>query len=356
MKRKLVSLLLVLTLVVSSAAAMSCLSWAAEENVTVYVTMSNKGEVAVAKDGKVMADVAVKVPAGSTVDTVMKKFHKAYMPKGYTISSAGWVTKIWGVDEAATVFAVNDVTLMTVITDTTVKAGDRISANIMEDGVTFSDFYSYFDKSKATVIAGEEISLTLKGYPGMMGGEAAAIAKAQLGIATDKGFVALEGVVTDEAGNVVIKMDPAKFPAGKTYVISAKGTVLTTVENWQTGETSDIDAPIIAPVCKVTVQSKTAAGVKATKITGVKVAASKGKVALTWKKSEGYKVDGYQIYRSTKKDSGFKKMYTAKTKSYKNTKSLKKGTRYYYKVRGYRSVDGKTVYTAWSKTVSAVAK
>ena len=72
MKRKLVSLLLVLTLVVSSAAAMTCLSWAAEKDATVYVTISNRGDVAVTEDGEIMADVAVKVAEGATVDDVMR--------------------------------------------------------------------------------------------------------------------------------------------------------------------------------------------------------------------------------------------------------------------------------------------
>lgn len=359
MKRKLVSLLLVLTLVVSSAAAMSCLSWAAEKTATVYVTVSNCGDVAVTENGEPMADVAVKVAADATVDEVMKVFHEKYCKDGFAMSENEWgpfVSKLWGVETTNTLFFVNDTALVETIPNVKIKDGDRIVASINADGDHFSDYYTYFSQKKADITTGEDLSLTLKGYSGMMGGEAAAIANVQLGVVTDKGFVALEGVVTDDAGNAVIKMDPAQFEVGKTYVISAKGIVPTTASDWNTGETFDVDAPTIAPVCKVTVQSKIAAGVKATKITSVKATASKGKVALAWKKSVGYKVDGYQVYRSTKKSSGFTKMFTTKAKSYKNTKSLKKGTRYYYKVRGYRTVDRKTVYTNWSDTVSAVAK
>ena len=361
MKRKLVSLMLILALVVSCAASMTALSFGAEKTATVYVTISNRGDVAVSEDGKVMADVAVKVAAGTTVDDVMKAFHKAYCKDGYAMTDGEWgafVSKLWGVETTNNLFFVNNVGLVEAVDAAKVKDGDRIVASINADDKLYSDFYSYFSKTKVTVTTGEELSLTLKGFSGMLKGEAEAIAKAQLGVVTDKGFAPLEGVITDEAGNAVIKMDPAQFEVGKTYVISAKGTVPTTATDWSAEGTPtvDVDAPTIAPVCKVTVQSKVAAGVKATKITDAKITASKGKTALKWKKSAGYKVDGYQIYKSTKKNSGFKKVDTAKTAKYSiDKKALKKGN-HYYKVRGYRIVDGKTVYTQWSAAVRVTVK
>lgn len=96
---------------------------------------------------------------------------------------------------------------------------------------------------------------------------------------------------------------------------------------------------------------KLIAGVKNTKIIYPKAVKYKKGIKVTWKKTSGYKMDGYQVWRSTKKTSGFKKMTEKRTCSYYNTKSLKKGVTYYYKIRGYRMIEGKRYYTAY-RTIS----
>ncbi len=80
-------------------------------------------------------------------------------------------------------------------------------------------------------------------------------------------------------------------------------------------------------------------------------------IKVTWKVSE--KVDGlkYQVYKSSKKSSGYSKAKSTSSLSYKNTSGLTKGKTYYYKVRGYKSIGGKTYYTEWSnKTSKKVTK
>ena len=67
----------------------------------------------------------------------------------------------------------------------------------------------------------------------------------------------------------------------------------------------------------------------APKITGSNVASS-GKPRLTWAKVEG--AVKYEIWRSTKQNSGFTKIYTQKGTTYTNTKAVA-GTKYYYKVK-----------------------
>ena len=82
---------------------------------------------------------------------------------------------------------------------------------------------------------------------------------------------------------------------------------------------------------------------------------------MQWRKSAGYRVDYYEVYRTAKRGSWEDAAYF-KTKEggmsgwYKNTKELKKGTRYYYKVRGVKELDGKKVYTRWSTLAYRIAQ
>ena len=88
----------------------------------------------------------------------------------------------------------------------------------------------------------------------------------------------------------------------------------------------------------------------------VKVKAiAKKKNRISWKKIS--KVDGYMIYRSTKKNSGYKLIKTVNSskKSYTDTKA-KSGKKYYYYVKAYKKVNGKKIYGKISKKVSKTTK
>lgn len=94
-------------------------------------------------------------------------------------------------------------------------------------------------------------------------------------------------------------------------------------------------------------------GLAKTKVIKLTAESESKKVKLTWKKSSsGYAVDTYQIWRSQKKSSGYKKIFTSSNATncyYVNTKNLKPDTTYWYKVRGIRTVCGETIYTPFTK-------
>ena len=118
--------------------------------------------------------------------------------------------------------------------------------------------------------------------------------------------------------------------------------------------------------CKVTVKDNVLSGntknfvktknkkvaVSAVKLSSVKNVSGK-KAKISWKKKSDY--SNYDIYQSTSSKSGYKKKQSCKGKEYTIGK-LKKGTTYYYKVRGYAK-DGKVVvYSDWSNVKSVKIK
>ena len=79
----------------------------------------------------------------------------------------------------------------------------------------------------------------------------------------------------------------------------------------------------------------------------LKTKVGKKKVKLTFAKASG--ATKYEIYRSTKKNKGFKKIATVSGNTYKD-KKVKRKKIYYYKVKSVRTGRG-TVRSGFSKTV-----
>ena len=106
-----------------------------------------------------------------------------------------------------------------------------------------------------------------------------------------------------------------------------------------------------APATPTTAVKKTTVSKpKATTIKSLKKSGKKA-VKITYKKVSG--VSGYQIYMSTKKKSGYKKIATLSSKKSSYTKGkLKKGKKYYFKVRTMKKVSGKYRYSSFSKVRS----
>ena len=77
----------------------------------------------------------------------------------------------------------------------------------------------------------------------------------------------------------------------------------------------------------------------------------KNKVTITYKKAKS--ASGYAVYHATKKNGKYKKVATLK--SLKKTFKVKKGS-HYYKLRAYKKVGKKTIYTGYSSIVKAKVK
>ena len=116
------------------------------------------------------------------------------------------------------------------------------------------------------------------------------------------------------------------------------------------------------------VRTATIKKAKAAKTTVSVKALTKHRAKVTWKKVtlsyavEGKKyiraVTGYNVYRAAKKNGKYKLIKTVKkagTLKYTD-KKLKKGKKYFYKVRTYTRIDGKTYLGKWSKVKKIRAK
>lgn len=110
------------------------------------------------------------------------------------------------------------------------------------------------------------------------------------------------------------------------------------------GEKERIEnAWIISGVRNTTIQAKVSSTEKA----------QPGRVSLirlNWTKSKGFQVDGYEIYHSFD-DSYYQKAYTMEGNDCYN-RNVMSGTTKYYKIRGYRNVNGLICYTRWSNVIS----
>ena len=115
---------------------------------------------------------------------------------------------------------------------------------------------------------------------------------------------------------------------------------------------------ISAPTQPTTTPTTSAKAVSKPKSTSIKkVKSAKKAISVEWKKVSGAK--GYEIqvatdkkFKKNKKTVTVKKQKTTKT----TVKKLKAKKKYYVRVRTYKIVNGKKVYSAWSKAKSVKTK
>ncbi len=171
-------------------------------------------------------------------------------------------------------------------------------------------------------------------------------------IAAGKGFKAelssdgTKATITVEEGYEIVDVLVNGISKGK----------VTEITGLKTGDTIEVktEKKQTEPV-KPADNKRIIKGVKNTEIELETTVNKDGNIVIKWKKSKGYRVDSFEILRAVKKNGKYSKIYTTKSGKASrivNAKNLKDGKRYYYKVRGVRTIDGKKYYTEWSNIES----
>lgn len=126
------------------------------------------------------------------------------------------------------------------------------------------------------------------------------------------------------------KVNTKKFKTGSYILVAALAAVSFDDDYYGDGDDSEIDPEDTLVSVNFTLKTLKAP-------TKLKATAGKRKVTVTYKKASGAKK--YEIYRSTKKSSGYKKIATTSKTKYVD-KKVKKRKKYYYKVRSVRTGNG----------------
>ena len=224
--------------------------------VTVSFTVSEKGVLAKTSSGKAAVELPVTVTDVNsdgilTFDEALVALHEAYCPDGYALNGNS-VRKLWGSEVTAPIVAKNDKVLEKAVNwkTSTVAEGDKLYAASIKDTNEYSDCLSYFDKKAVTVEAGKEFTLTLKAAGEYFSGSNYSELNAYgISVGTwEKGsFQAITGAKTASNGTVTLS-----FAKAGTYIVTASGTLPGEADD--STDTYDVDCPVSAPYCIVTVK------------------------------------------------------------------------------------------------------
>lgn len=224
--------------------------------VTVSFTVSEKGVLAKTSSGKAAVELPVTVTDVNsdgilTFDEALVALHEAYCPDGYALNGNS-VRKLWGSEVTAPIVAKNDKVLEKAVNwkTSTVAEGDKLYAASIKDTNEYSDCLSYFDKKAVTVEAGKEFTLTLKAAGEYFSGSNYSELNAYgISVGTwEKGsFQAITGAKTATNGTVTLS-----FAKAGTYIVTASGTLPGEADDGI--DTYDVDCPVSAPYCIVTVE------------------------------------------------------------------------------------------------------
>lgn len=248
---------------------------------TVYFTVSQQGVLAKTSSDKAAVELPVTVTDVNsdgilTFDEALVALHEAYCPDGYALNGNS-VRKLWGSEVTAPIVAKNDKVLEKAVNwkTSTVAEGDKLYAASVKDTVDYSDCLSFFDKKAVTVEAGKEFTLTLKAAGEYFSGSNYSELNAyDISVGTwEKGsFQAITGAKTAANGTVTLS-----FAKAGTYIVTASGTLPGEADDGF--DTYDVDCPVTAPYCVVTVNGSSVEPAKNAQVTFT--VSNKGVLATT---------------------------------------------------------------------------
>ena len=201
----------------------------ATDSITVYVSVVQGGEFIVGKNGDTMAYVPITVNSQEPkIDDAFITLHDAYYidgASGYETTEMGYkaITKFWGVNSSSVSYYNNNLAAWD--PDDIIEDGAHLVFWFYQDTKYWTDTYTFFDKTAASVSSDETLNLTLtqKDYS-----ENNPLVGATITVDGKE----VSDKITDAEGKVSLS-----FEEGGTYTVSAKYT----------------NSYIVPPVCIVTV-------------------------------------------------------------------------------------------------------
>ena len=212
------------------------------EGFKVYMTVVNKGELAVTKSGEAMARQKVIVndingDGKYSYDEALVAAHDTYFEGGAAAGYESGVTKLWGVEnDSGYIFYQESEPISSGVTGVYLEDGQYLIAVILKEAKISADWITFFDKQQVTAKVDEAIKLNLTGHLAMSlfseeDSKSVPIDKLQIGVWENGAFQGIDGAITDEDGNVRIAFDKPG-----TYVVSvAPSTIRKTITSRDAG-------------------------------------------------------------------------------------------------------------------------
>ena len=333
----------------------------------------------------------------------------------YLVANGGWLSKVFGVDTSGICTLVNH-DAFAVANETYVSSGDAIELFAYQDTTGYGDYRAAFSQTSANAAPGQSISLKLEGIGVYSPSWASRLWKDRTKLTNANGgtlklaTVNADGSHSDLPGATLGDdgIATVTFSKAGTYLVTAYGSVYDSARGSL--------CPVALPYCTVKVSfsttvSKVATTWKSAKLTWGKTAGAKSyQVYRSAKKSGGYKKVATvgktswtdrgvktgktyyykvrpvsasatgsfdaakkariapaapavkakaakgKVYRASKKGGTYRAVATLGKKAVKATLKAKAGKTRYYKVKAYKTVKGKKVFTASSAIVKVKAK